>query len=375
MRIRSLDGLRGLAAVVVLVHHALLGIPALAEPYMTGRPAENAVAAAVLYTPLHVFWEGRAAVFVFFILSGIVLTLPVMKAGRDFSWRSYYPQRLVRLYLPVWAAVVLAIAWVVAIPRDGDIASAWLQARAWSPGIRPILGDVTLVAGNGDTISPLWSLQWEILFSLLLPVFVLIAVRCARYWWAVVVASLLLIAGSGWVGGPALTYLPMFLIGSAMATALPRLIESGKRLAAPAGWAFTLFASVALVTPWIAHGAIGTSRTFPPMIAVSVLGATVAVYLAIAFEPIRTALETRALQWFGLIAFSLYLVHEPVLISAAYLLGDDLLPVALVLGGVVSIALAYVFYRLVEKPSQRLARTIGSAVRERTRKRELAPRA
>lgn len=88
-RLSSLDGLRGIAAVVVLIHHALLTLPQLADAYydMDGL-SEISLAWILTYTPLHVFWAGAEAVSLFFILSGIVLTLPVLRARGRFTWKS-----------------------------------------------------------------------------------------------------------------------------------------------------------------------------------------------------------------------------------------------------------------------------------------------
>lgn len=47
------------------------------------------------------------AVLIFFVLSGFVLALPAtLKAVR---WRVYYVKRLVRLYVPVWGSLVVAV--------------------------------------------------------------------------------------------------------------------------------------------------------------------------------------------------------------------------------------------------------------------------
>jgi peptidoglycan/LPS O-acetylase OafA/YrhL len=43
---------------------------------------------------------------VFFVLSGFVLTLPFL-SGRPI-WPAYYARRLIRLFLPVWASILLA---------------------------------------------------------------------------------------------------------------------------------------------------------------------------------------------------------------------------------------------------------------------------
>ncbi|WP_368259248.1 acyltransferase family protein, partial [Blautia wexlerae] len=79
-RLRSLDGLRGLAAVIVLVHHALLVIPALAAPYY-GQTVQPGLPWLLVHTPLHLLWAGTEAVYLFFILSGLVLTLAARSAS------------------------------------------------------------------------------------------------------------------------------------------------------------------------------------------------------------------------------------------------------------------------------------------------------
>src|SRR6476646_6648538 len=99
MRRTALDGLRGLAALVVVFHHVLLTWPGWANAYLGSHG--NALA----YSPLHVVLDGTFAVYVFFVLSGYVLTLQSERLSR---WRGYYGARLARLYLPVWGSVAFA---------------------------------------------------------------------------------------------------------------------------------------------------------------------------------------------------------------------------------------------------------------------------
>ena len=61
-RLVSLDGVRGVAAVVVLLHHAALIVPSLASVYYPGAPSTG-LAGILAHTPLHLAWAGGEAVF------------------------------------------------------------------------------------------------------------------------------------------------------------------------------------------------------------------------------------------------------------------------------------------------------------------------
>ena len=362
-RLRSLDGLRGVAALVVLVHHSLLMIPSFAAPYFDGTANRTAGTWEwwVTRTPLHLFWEGTGAVYVFFILSGMVLTLPVLNA-RNFSWATYYPQRLVRLYVPIWAAVAFAVATILIVPRTTEMASAWIQRRPTDVTVPAIVHDMTLLAGNGGLASPLWSLQWEVLFSLLLPLFVVIAVKARRFAVPMIALCLVVIAVGGaeeWV-----RFMPMFLIGALLATLVSRLGQLKDSIDARRGsnviWAVAATAGLGLlVSSWLL---LPVDVSVPIRVAVfglTAVGALLVVLVAAYWGWARSLLETRLVQWLGAISFSLYLTHEPIVIASAYLFGPGRGALAILVAIPAAFIVAQVFFLLVERPSHRLAKRIG----------------
>ena len=93
----------------------MLLFPAVATAF-DGRGRDfHGVVWWVTFTPFHILWAGSEAVAVFFVLSGFVLTRAA--AGTSFSWRAYYPSRLLRLYLPVAGALVFALVTILVFPR------------------------------------------------------------------------------------------------------------------------------------------------------------------------------------------------------------------------------------------------------------------
>ncbi|MCZ2836443.1 acyltransferase family protein [Modestobacter sp. VKM Ac-2985] len=381
----GLDGLRGVAALVVVLTHLLMVVPAISRLYVPdGEPASPdpySVTWWLYRTPLRVIWSGEEAVLVFFVLSGLVLTLPVARGASAPEWRTWYPRRLARLYLPVWASLGLALALVALVPRDVTAESSWIAAHT-PVTARALQYDVTLLLGNSHLNSPLWSLRWEIWFSLLLPLAVLAVtrVRVGRWWpTAVVVLALCSALGRTDVAGRLLplaavtqgllTYLPVFAIGVVLAQVLDRLIGAAARVEAGRHptlvWGLLGSASaVAMVSPTYVDPAAVPAAVPVLLHVVSLLAVTALVVLAVGSPGVRRLLSRRPAQWLGSRSFSLYLVHEPFVVAAALLLGGPSVAVwgaAAVPLLVLAFGAAELFHRFVEAPSHRFSRSLGRA--------------
>jgi peptidoglycan/LPS O-acetylase OafA/YrhL len=362
-RVRSLDGLRGLAAVVVLEHHALLAsVPWLAGPYAIGPlPARGSLDWLLTYTPLHIFWAGPEFVVVFFVLSGFVLSLPVARGGR-LRVSSYYPARLMRLYLPVWGALAVAAALHVAVSHSVmPGATWWLNAHAEALQMRALRFDALLErkAGDWGFTSVLWSLHWEVLFSLLLPALLLLAARLRS--WSALAAALCFVAllehnSGGRVTDEYLLELPPFLLGMGLAFHHERLAALAERLRERSaanvalGLALGLACVCGLTADWWLPAGIQTA----PLVAA---GACLALVAALVVGLFARLLCSPPLRWTGRRAFSIYLVHEPIVVALAFALGGRPAPLPFVaLATALSLAAAALFFALLETPSHRLAR-------------------
>ncbi|QHT55076.1 acyltransferase [Cellulomonas sp. H30R-01] len=369
-RLASLDGLRGVAALVVVVHHSFLTSAVLLGPYLKDPVRFDPWTWQwfLTATPLHLLWDGTSAVFVFFVLSGLVLALPAA-SGAPARWDVYYVRRLLRLYLPVWGS--LAFAWVTAVlvDRHQGVGSTWLQHReAWSPSGLP--RDALLLGGVDALNGSLWTLQWEVWFSLLLPFYLLVA-RLLRRWLPVVAVGLLALVGVGWVVnslGP-LRYLPVFGLGVVMAFERDRLHRLAAALdARRRGWTLAYAGVVVAVS---AYWLIFLVTTPSELVAAfghttGVAGAALAVFCAWHGPALRRLLESPPVQWLGTRSFSLYLVQEPVVTAVAIAWTATVGPGLTVAVAIpVSLACAALFYVVVERPSHRLSQRAGRAVGRR----------
>lgn len=363
-RLKSLDGLRGVAAVVVLVNHCLLVLPSLALAYKApGSAGFSSPEWWMTVTPLAALWGGTEAVRIFFVLSGFVLVLPLISVKAP-DWKRWYPSRLARLYVPTWAAALLALALFVLIPRTvNPEASWWINSHSREMAVEEFVGPFTLLFGEtGWLLSPLWSLKWEVVFSLLLPFYFWAMVRTGSKP-ALQAASLIVLSLGGYtLGIDALKYMPFFGLGIVLAQNKNKIAEVVEGWT-PKKWGCITVACLLALPAQHYRGLIPSNMAnslvmdaaqamlFLP----SALASVVLVAICGWSPRVKKLLESVPLQWLGSRSFSLYLVHETIVVSAANIFGPDRYGLSIGAVVVVSLLLAELFFRLVERPSHKLA--------------------
>lgn len=366
-RLGALDGLRGIAAFVVVFHHiSLIAAPLIAPP-----PGEAVQVFSLWwwleYTPLKLLTGGREAVLVFFVLSGLVVALPALKHP-DFSWPGFLAGRFVRLYLPAWGAMLLAGGLILLLPRSLDRVTStdWIgTTNAQTIDVGRFLNEMTLMVSGPKVDNVLWTLRWEATFSVLLPVLVLLAVLLRRWWLptAAIVVGLGVLGAV--IGSEPLTYLPVFFLGTLTGVHVQQIRSWGDRLRARVSgirWTVVVLVGLLLlivsylVQPVIPLGTDGNQG----LQQLAALGGLLLVFAAIAQTGWRRMLERQVPQFLGRISFSLYLVHVPVIVTIAYLIGDWNWFLLLPIGVPAALLTGWAFYRVVEVPLHRLARTANA---------------
>ena len=102
-RLDHLDGLRGVAAVAVVIFHLMSAL----MPWLVAEQQPGAHWLA--YTPFAVLWNGTFAVSVFFVLSGFVVTNATLRKS-DPIWIDVVI-RYLRLAIPATASTL--VAWLL----------------------------------------------------------------------------------------------------------------------------------------------------------------------------------------------------------------------------------------------------------------------
>jgi len=247
--------------------------------------------------------------------------------------------------------------------------SAWLQHLTKDVTPEAVISDATLLFGSGGIASPLWSLQWEIVFSLALPAFAWAAVRSRRFSIPVVSGCIAVIA-VGALGHGAIRFMPMFLIGAVLAANLSNLrrlktaVEA--RRYSNVVWVMGLALSIVLLEAnWLLQTQDTSAAIRALSLGLATLGALGIVTVAACWRSATSLLETRPVQGLGLISFSLYLTHEPIVIASAYFFGPGHELIALAVSIPLALVVAQVFRLTVERPGHRLAKKVGWRIDKR----------
>jgi peptidoglycan/LPS O-acetylase OafA/YrhL len=377
-RLPALDGLRGVAALVVLLSHVVeASVPALSATLTLGGDP-GGLAHWFMRTPLAIVWAGPEFVIVFFVLSGFVLTRALRAHPAPAA--AFYAARAVRLYLPVWLSLIPAAALLLLVPRatggGGGGVGFWMDTYARPVGLSQVARDMALVlpdnvaTGAGTLNGALWSLRWEVLFSLSLPLVLRAEALVRRLAAPLAVAALLAVDIAH--GHAVLMFASPFVLGVVLALYEDRIREWRVELAGR-GAALAVAAALCLLSAdlWLPDAARATG----PGGALTVAGAALAVLCPLLYAPVARPLQARPVQWLGSRSFSLYLVHYPIVLAFAYGLHVPPLAVLLALAVPASLLAAELFHRAVERPCHRLARAAGAQVAARRTTRAAPPRA
>jgi len=354
----ELEGLRGLAILLVLLFHC------------EGAACYFAARAGGVCTdgPLVLVTAGHTGVSLFFVLSAFLLSMPFFqqRAGeRSVSLKRFYQRRALRI-LPLYFAVLGAGAL---ISPSMSTTLRTLPYLVFVNGIWP-------VTSPGTHSEVMWSLATEVQFYAVLPwLFMPVGARLrfpmlvgfAVLYTALICGALSRLLGdSAWLIGLSIVGRgPVFLCGILGAWLYVRFSAQARvsRSVAVIGDIALVAAFVALelllrvvtaggnffpweVAPWIlwhvGEGAIWT---------------VVVLLVVIAPLRLRALFTNRVMTRLGVLSYSIYLIHWPLLIWGGGLVlsplalatGGSALPEMYLLAGL-SVGLSAVTYRLIERP-------------------------
>ena len=311
-----LDGLRGVAALLVVWYHVFEGFQ-----FAGNKPVIDFIN------------HGYLAVDFFFILSGFVVGYAYdSRWGKTLTLGGFFRRRLIRLQpMVIMGAVIGAVSFLLSgMERwDGTHATLWLTFLAFVCGclMLPALpGMPREVRGNGEMFplnGPCWSLFFEYVGNIVYALFIrrlstrLLAVLsfalcCALAWFAVTDQSGYGTIGVGWtvdrtnILGGMLRMLCPFTMGVLMSRLFKPL-----RQARGAFWTSAALLLAIFHIPYTySDGALSLNGMFEAACIIAVF--PLAVWYAASGKTTDIA-STRICRFLGDISYPLYIVHYPIM--------------------------------------------------------------
>lgn len=328
-RFSLVQAARGLAALWVVLFHA-----------SEGHHIEAIKASTPSWLYAIVFDAGHYGVAVFFSLSGFVIAHSIRNA--DFSARYFFRfalRRSIRLDPPYWASMAFVVAMAAV---SASVIGRPFVAPSFSQIVAHIfyLQEIIRVP---EISSVYWTLTYEVQFYIVLVGAMVLSRRAAPI-------ALAVLAAVSVVSAPEAPGLFVNLWCAFYVGVLAYWAKDSK---------LATIGLFALASVMAARSFYGWDWFF-----VISAGSAVILFAAMRTGRLETGLDYRPLQLLGTVSYSLYLIHNSITGAVAFvahrLLGSGLAADAgtllLIIGA--SVSAAWLFWRLIERPSQSLASTV-----------------
>src|SRR5215472_1058927 len=342
---REIDGLRALAVIPVMLFHA----------------------------GFKTFSGGFVGVDVFFVISGYLITsIIVTDLQKDtFSLIGFYERRARRILPALFLVIAVSVpfAWIFLSRQDLSTFSRSLAA------VSVFLSNFFFWRDGGyfntaSELKPLlhtWSLAVEEQFYLLFPLFLILAWRFCRRWIVVLLAtigltSLLAAQWAAYHKPKACFFLLPTRAWELAIGAVIALYLAGDRRVAVSPKARQALGFGGLLLILVSVFMFNSDTPFPSIYALlPTLGTALIILVGTANTWAGTLLGGRIPVGIGLISYSVYLWHQPMLAFARHAVSE---PSALLRGilCVMAFVLAFLSWRLVEQPFRERKRFSRAAV-------------
>jgi peptidoglycan/LPS O-acetylase OafA/YrhL len=306
-RVAGLDGVRGLAALFVVLNHIF-------ERAWPGYPANHA--------PFWAAWMiyGRFAVIIFIALSGFSLGLGPARSGWRFkSIATYAHRRAWRILPPYWAALVfsLLMTWYV-LAQPG-----WAVPNGKSVVVYGLLVQDAFSVGNPNRA--FWSIAIEAQLYVLLPLLLLLVRRVSARAMVGLVAAIVVTIGLLGPHVPLMNsalvkFTPDLAVLFAVGLLAAGIVTVGEHTRSRPWAGYALAATVPVIALMVVKGATWSNLNlfWLDLAWAPAVGCFLAAIATSRPRPVVRFLDSLLPRSLGSCSYSLYLTHMPIVIAVSY---------------------------------------------------------
>ncbi|MDF2607280.1 MAG: acyltransferase 3 [Bacillales bacterium] len=374
-RINSLDSLRGIASMVVVIFHCLISFPIFYYANFKGEYSNKFIEFLTI-SPFKSFWAGNEAVLLFFILSGFVLSLPFLNNSTP-SYFGYIIKRYFRIYIPYIIIIFMSIILMSLFGKYTNIDSMsdsyngrWNQPVT----IKAILGYLIMFNLDKSNVNAVvWSLFHEMRISIFFPLLMVILIK---YDWKKALAIALglniiilymfgflsnvsnnVISGLGFSFRETMYYTTFFILGASFAKYRNFILSMFYPLKYLQKFFIFVLSIFLINNRWI--NLIYNIDSVALRDLLAAFGILLLFSLVLSSKKIESMLSGKILLFLGKISYSLYLIHIPILMIVTQHLSSYIpLTTTFILVPFISVPVAYLSYKYIEVPSINLGKKV-----------------
>lgn len=375
-KINYLDGLRGIAAINVMIMHFFVAL-APAMVYGSKYPSHfGSLDSVFSTTPLGLIGAGNFSVCIFFVLSGYVLTQKFFKTKENSIIISSAVRRYLRLFVPVFAAVMLSYLLASAglyryyvetmmVSAGSNYRHYWTFTPDILEAIKQAVWTSFFVGGTIHYNPVLWTMTIEFYGSMLVFTMALLFGTLRNRWTFYLAAALISIN----------FYYLAFVIGMIFAdlfNSKKPMFKTDNKIILFLILIFGLFLGSYPVSPLTnnsLYAFLDIGLFEAPKVTYHVIGAGMIMYVLLNSRDLQNVFSSPVPLFLGKISYSLYLVHFLVISSFTCALFLFLYPVlsygsaflvSVALSLLLIIPLSYLFYKYVDVAGVKLSKTFYS---------------
>jgi len=187
-KLAYLEGLRGIAALIVVFHHLVL----MFYPALNYGEETESLSKFVAITPLNIFYNGAFAVSLFFVLSGYVLSYKYILTKDAKIPIGYAIKRYFRLMPLIGFSVIFAFVIVRLNVLNPSALNAYTGSGDWlldlfksDQSFFSLIKNIfygVLFTGDNQYNPVVWSMKIEFISSMLLFAFLLLGHKLKQKW-------------------------------------------------------------------------------------------------------------------------------------------------------------------------------------------------
>lgn len=290
-RYKSLDAIRGIAALFVLFSH-----------YFQGK-----------LVPWNFFLAGSESVIIFFMLSGFVLSSLLFHI--KMTYYTYIIRRILRIY-PVYIVILLGIVFILFLFKK-NVVSPEDHSIDYGQYL-PLIKNLILIYKSDNRYIPAsWTLYFEMIISVFFPLlFTLYLYKINSKIFELMSIGILCLIGlylhNTYAPIPLLS-VPYYTVFFILGIMIFKYKETLKKYV---GIKILIFSLIIYFSRFSFFGIYSSEalRNF-----FTGCGSFIIIYHAIYYSPFSNFLNNRALVFLGKISYPLYLMHYPILRIITYI--------------------------------------------------------